>query len=361
MIRFRWSDATPSDRPVFLLGSGRCGSTLLQSILNSNREFLIWGEHNGFLRQLAEAYYGAAHPHFPAADSLGIREREKRLRDPDRWIAWDNLCSRDDFRNGFRTFLRSIFADPEGKCPRWGFKEIRYALDSDDQSLRLLAEFFPEGRFVILIRNPIQTVFSMIAHWVLVEPGVSLGAAEMDEQILSRTVTWTEQYMQLGAFSEAHAPRCTSVRYEELALSGDVRGLGRFPGIFVFRLPGASSAGARRRQQDRCRGWLASGADGAASAARGGDCTARAASIRSRRERSGNALERRGPVGACAAARYTINSPRNEDLGRDHHLQRRTEHRDGRSKACGAATKSWWWTAARRIAPWSWPPSWARA
>ena len=34
----------PLDRPVFIAGSGRWGSTLLQSMLNTNPDFLIWGE-----------------------------------------------------------------------------------------------------------------------------------------------------------------------------------------------------------------------------------------------------------------------------------------------------------------------------
>jgi hypothetical protein len=37
--------------PIFLLGTGRCGSTLLQKILNSVDNVMIYGEHGGFLRQ----------------------------------------------------------------------------------------------------------------------------------------------------------------------------------------------------------------------------------------------------------------------------------------------------------------------
>ena len=39
--------------PIFLLGTGRCGSTLLQKILNSVENAMIYGEHGGFLKQVA--------------------------------------------------------------------------------------------------------------------------------------------------------------------------------------------------------------------------------------------------------------------------------------------------------------------
>jgi len=227
MIRFPGRTAV-RDRPVFILGSGRCGSTLLQSILNSNPKFLIWGEHNGFLRPVAEAYYGAAHQHFPVEEALNIRGRKQRLRHPEHWNAWDNLCGPDEFRDRFRSFVRSLFADPSGKSPRWGFKEIRYGMEASDQSPRLLAECFPEARFVILTRDPWETVFSMIAHWVLTPPAEALSAAQLDEEILSRSTSWNGQYLQLSLFAEAHARQCTSIRYEELDRPATYEGLAEF-------------------------------------------------------------------------------------------------------------------------------------
>lgn len=44
-----------NDQPVFVLSAGRSGSTLLQKLLNSSQELVIWGEHMGILRHLARA------------------------------------------------------------------------------------------------------------------------------------------------------------------------------------------------------------------------------------------------------------------------------------------------------------------
>jgi len=43
--------------PIFLLGTGRSGTTLLQRIINSAEDVIIWGEHGGFLSQVSEAYF----------------------------------------------------------------------------------------------------------------------------------------------------------------------------------------------------------------------------------------------------------------------------------------------------------------
>lgn len=36
-------------QPIFLLGTGRCGSTFLQRSLSSLESIWIWGEHDGLL------------------------------------------------------------------------------------------------------------------------------------------------------------------------------------------------------------------------------------------------------------------------------------------------------------------------
>ena len=217
------------DRPVVLAGSGRCGSTLLQSVLNTNQDFLIWGEHNGFLRHVAESYYGAPHPRFPDRLQLSSLQRIKRLRDARHWPAWDNLCGEAEFRERYRDFLKSFFADPAGQAKRWGFKEIRYGNDAGDQTLRLLFECFPETRLIIVIREPLPTIFSILSRWVFADQrNGDARVDDLDQQILAVADSWNERYMQLRSLLETYAPNSLALHYEDLASAQTQRRLASF-------------------------------------------------------------------------------------------------------------------------------------
>jgi hypothetical protein len=197
--------------------------------LNTNREFLIWGEHNGFLRQIAAAYYDAAHPRFPDKSDLDDEHRIKRLRDGRRWPAWDNLCGEAEFLDRFRVFVRSFFADPTGHAARWGFKEIRYARSADDQTLRFMFDCFPQTRLLILMREPAPTIFSVLSRWVFAEQRQgSIQLDDLDQRILAAAHAWAVQYTHLHVLSQAHAPNCLSLCYEKLASPQTYRELSRF-------------------------------------------------------------------------------------------------------------------------------------
>src|SRR3954452_4776006 len=161
------ADGLPLERPVFLVGSGRCGSTLLQRLLNSSPEFLVWGEHSGLLSHLAAAY-ATAMGHQVAS---GIKaaptdrpSREAQLRHPDRWTAWDIGVNEDGVREIFRDFVLNFFVGPERKPVRWGFKEPRNVW-TGDLAMPFLHGLFAGPRTIILIRNPIATNRSMLLAW----------------------------------------------------------------------------------------------------------------------------------------------------------------------------------------------------
>jgi len=212
-----------------LAGSGRCGSTLLQSILNTNPDFLIWGEHNGFLEQIAAAYYGADHPLFPDRHNYDSAERIKRLRDARRWAAWDNPCGKDQFLDRFRTFIRSYFADPTGRATRWGFKEIRYGRNVQDQTLRLMFDCFAATRLIIVIREPEPTIVSMLSRWAFSDNrSANIHVDEVDLRILAAADAWNVQYLQLESLRQMHPSNCLALRYEDLASSETYRELSAF-------------------------------------------------------------------------------------------------------------------------------------
>jgi hypothetical protein len=231
--------ASSVDRPVVIAGSGRCGSTLLQSIVNTNPDFLIWGEHNGFLSQIAAAFYDAAHERFPDESRLDGPDRIKRLRDPRRWPAWDNLHGDAAFLEQFRVFIRSFFADPTGRATRWGFKEIRYALKDDDRALRLMFDCFPEMRLIILIRDPEPTIFSALSHWVFADTRNGIvDLEELDRVILAAAAGWNAQYMRLQSLHKEHASNCLAIRYEDLGSSETYQGLAGFLETASFNFQG---------------------------------------------------------------------------------------------------------------------------
>lgn len=158
------------EEPIFLLGTGRCGSTFQQTQLSSFGNVWIWGEHDGILTKLMEW-------------SKSVRSSKKLnefsfLRpsgDPVAWlqkgqggnatmVAWLNGFRTADMDRVLRLALTNLFTCdlPAGKR-RWGFKEIRYG--PDDRVAEVLLDLFPRAKIVHTLRDPFSTIESGLFAW----------------------------------------------------------------------------------------------------------------------------------------------------------------------------------------------------
>lgn len=153
-----------SHQPVFVFGcSHRCGSTLLQRLLNSVPQILIWGEHNGYLNDFFWNYGNLL--------KWSMQHNDERLLFFK--SGYDNFLpnmfpDQETIREAGYTYLISLFALPAMSLGRrvWGFKEVRYGAE-----VALgLQEFFPEMRVIHLIRHPVDIYLSM-KSWEDDDPG----------------------------------------------------------------------------------------------------------------------------------------------------------------------------------------------
>ena len=178
------SDA-PENRPVFLLSAGwRSGSTLLQRLVMSSGETLVWGEpydracyvqdlarslrqftsdyppdHYILNHHLAEVRQQRAPVVEPTLEGDVDRTAGEADADSDRvgpelagaWIA--NMYPHPaDLHAAHRAFLLRLFEAPARRAGFrfWGLKEVRLSV----QDAFYLRWLFPAARFVFLIRNP---------------------------------------------------------------------------------------------------------------------------------------------------------------------------------------------------------------
>ena len=152
------SEKNPTDRPIFIFASGqRCGSTLLQRLLNSNSDILIWGEQHGYLNGFLREYRGLLE-----WESEYSKHREVFIRDGyDNFVA-NMLPESHDLEKAAIDHIVAIFGMPAIKLGRtiWGFKEVRY----DSQIALFLQRCFPTARFIHLTRNIINCFISL-KHW----------------------------------------------------------------------------------------------------------------------------------------------------------------------------------------------------
>jgi hypothetical protein len=151
--------------PVFVLSSGRSGSTLLQRYLNCSKDLILWGEHGGFIRGLSESYYRFINLQY-AQDVLnwGGRNAELLLNKgslKNQDIEWTNNFTLEDWRTAHQELILRLLTISVPSSFRWGFKEIRYG----EREMRFLKELFPESHFIFLVRDPIDALASMIAAW----------------------------------------------------------------------------------------------------------------------------------------------------------------------------------------------------
>lgn len=145
------------DPPVFLLGTGgRTGSTLLQRLIISTREVMLWGEHDGHLLAAVESWVNGMQAWH---DRSGGAQYQRFLRKGCRTFIPNITPPMEWFQRGARAAFRESLGGPAAQLgfPRWGFKEIRY----EGQAALTLAALFPEARFVVLTRNPADALRSI--------------------------------------------------------------------------------------------------------------------------------------------------------------------------------------------------------
>ena len=135
--------------PLLVLAAGqRCGSTLVQRLLSSHPEVLIWGEHAGQLREVLAAGAGL---------NVWMGKHAEHA-----WLGYARSGHQSFMANlmpeagaideAMRAFVESLFARPAAALGRqvWGFKEVRYGLAEAVAFQKL----FPDCRVVHVMRDP---------------------------------------------------------------------------------------------------------------------------------------------------------------------------------------------------------------
>ena len=145
----------PEDAPVFILAtSWRSGSTLLQRLVLSSHEVMIWGEplaKSGWITSLAESMLPFGLRDYPGSDQVLSADTDTEALLGKTWAA--NLSPEPaHLREAHRQFFRTLLAEPAAAVGRgrWGLKEVHL----DASHARYLQWLFPRAVFVVLHRNP---------------------------------------------------------------------------------------------------------------------------------------------------------------------------------------------------------------
>lgn len=150
-----------------MLTYGRTGSTWLQRVLNLHPGLTLWGEHYGFLFNMAQCWSAFMKSHGQQPLLRGAPEDRAKLigalTDPDLECEWINPFVPSELQDSFRQLLVHLFARELPEDVRWGFKEVRY---QNEVVLRMLCELFPEGQVLLLRRGHASVLKSMVRAWV---------------------------------------------------------------------------------------------------------------------------------------------------------------------------------------------------
>lgn len=238
-------DIPDDDAPIFLLSAGwRSGSTLLQRLIMSDKDVLIWGEpydECGIIQRLANSTK-AFRAGWPPPDYFYDGTAPGRLTG--NWVA--NLFpSLDDLRKSHRKFFDTLFAEPAraAGASRWGIKEVRLGIEHA-QYLRWL---YPKARFLLLYRNPLDAYRSYCRYgrsWYDIFP---------DGPVFTPTrfgAHW-KQLMQ-GFLDEADRLGALTVCYEDLiGGKAHIDEIERYLGIRIDRSVLNAKVGSSEREGEK--------------------------------------------------------------------------------------------------------------
>ncbi|MEP6389975.1 MAG: sulfotransferase [Halioglobus sp.] len=147
---------TENNSPVFVFSSSwRTGSTLLQRLLNTTEELLVWGEPQ-FLMPVRRMF-NAANRNF--SESQWMRDQAKEEKIHELWAP--TICPDTKYVvPAFRNFFDSLYGEPSFAqgYTRWGFKEVR---DHALENAIMLRGFYPDAKIVFHYRHPFAAYASL--------------------------------------------------------------------------------------------------------------------------------------------------------------------------------------------------------
>ena len=237
--------------PLLILAAGqRCGSTLLQRLLSSHPDVLIWGEHAGQLRPVLDA--GDRLRAWSAGD--GRHGRIGYAHSGHQSFMANLTPEAEHIDQAVRAFVETLFAEPAREIgrPVWGFKEVRYGL-AEAIALRAL---FPGCRVVHIVRDP-RSILRSLDVWERAEGPWRRAATTV------AIADWTRVGRSFWSASEELPCWVLRLRYEDLiaepaqwcARIGEHCGLEAKlfdPGVFDKRIHGIGPRGMTGRD---LRSW----------------------------------------------------------------------------------------------------------
>jgi hypothetical protein len=163
--------------PIFVLASGwRTGSTLLQRLLMSSGELLLWGEPYSDARPIQHMARSLTcfRPRWPNQNVLIKNKRLENLSDE--WIAY-LFPDVNDLYAAHRKFLMQFLKQPavDNGFMKWGLKEVRLSIEH----AYYLRWLFPEAKFIFLVRDPVDAWKSYKGNeWHLEWPTIKIHSVE---------------------------------------------------------------------------------------------------------------------------------------------------------------------------------------
>ncbi|MGK7899283.1 MAG: sulfotransferase [Xenococcus sp. (in: cyanobacteria)] len=210
--------------PIIILAPGRSGSTLLQRILNTSAEIIIWGEHAGFMIGLARSYYMLTksehiNKNYYSRKNLDSSIIVGSFKDYNKSINWINSFDKESTQKNYRDLIiKQLNTGIDTEKITWGFKEILYT--KNDYVMDMLLELFPSRKIIFSLRNPFNVIKSMILSWsqpnLLKTQLQSKDFTKLNQSIISYATRWNNVASSFQYWIEEKKISCHVVKYEDL-------------------------------------------------------------------------------------------------------------------------------------------------
>lgn len=209
----------PLDRPVFIVGDGRSGTTLMRSMLSAHPRLAVTPETQYLARAAAAGDLTTGTP----------RSFDEFWRDYISWVRFEDLgvdpadCMALVDRQGRRSFETVFAAVLAAYLHRVGKARVGEKSPGHVRYLEVLFRWFPDAQVIVLRRDPRAVVASkMRTPWVADQirpPSLRTGVISTSRwhAFVAQVENWAEIYEEILPAWRDH-PRVLTVDYEELVL-----------------------------------------------------------------------------------------------------------------------------------------------